>query len=146
MVGPPAHASPAPYCYANIKGVKGAPARRAGECSCAWGGAWDLRGSRSEQGPGTRGAAAGPTGPRERSACPRRPPARARLDAAGAPRRRPPAPSARNAQERRAGPGGSAPSMRRGAPRDSQGAAPQPPPPPPALSPSAARCPRPAAA
>lgn len=133
------------HCYANIKKVKGAPARRASECCGAWGGAWEPRGSRSraEQGPGPRGAAvpgrARP--PRAERAPPS--PTRARLDAAGSPRRRPPAPSARSAQRRRAGPGDAAPSMRRGAPRDSRESAPQPPS---ALSPGPARGPRPAAA
>lgn len=53
IAGLSASASPALHCYANIKEVKGAPARRAGESSSAWRSAWGPCGShsRSEQGP-----------------------------------------------------------------------------------------------
>lgn len=126
--GLPARASRTPYCYANIKEVKGAPARRACECSCAWGGVWGPRGSRSpsEQGPGERGAAARARPAPRAQLLPPSPARRAQLDVAGVPRRRPPAPSAWSAQGRRAGPGGAAPSMHRGAPGGSWGPVLQP--------------------
>lgn len=141
----PARASRALYCYANIKEVKGAPARRVGECSGAWGGAWEPQ----PKGAGTGSARRrrpGPTGPATRpQRLPSSPARRAQLDVAGVPPRRPPAPSAWSAQGRRAGPGGAAPSMRRGAPRDSRGPTPQLQPPS-TLSPGPARGPRPEAA
>ncbi|KAK2120818.1 hypothetical protein P7K49_002204 [Saguinus oedipus] len=47
------------HCYANIKTVKGAPAREASESCGAWEGAWEPRGSRSrtKQAPGPRDVA-----------------------------------------------------------------------------------------
>ncbi|XP_055256673.1 notch-regulated ankyrin repeat-containing protein [Moschus berezovskii] len=49
------------HCHANIKEVKGAPARRAGECSGACGGEWSR--TPRAQGPGTRRRRPGPAGP-----------------------------------------------------------------------------------